>query len=181
MPRLSLLPGLALAAVLMLAGGACTSLPPSRPAPPVGAPPASAPAAPALSSRNNLAETLAVEQQWLLSFFKGTPVRIALLGNGSLAVEVPREFSFAPGSSRIKPPLAAVLDKVAESLRRRPAATLLLLAAPQDEPAQADLGLQRAAQVQKHLRDRGVAPSRLVKPATQGVAAVQLRIGQAQN
>lgn len=173
MPRLPSLPGRALLAVLALS--ACTSLPPAQP----GTPPAT-PAAPATTDpRSSLAEALAVEQQWLLSFFRDTPVRVVLQADGKLAVDVPLEFSFDAGSSRVKPPLAAVLDKLAESLRRRPAAYVSLLAAPADKAGASALAMQRAAQVHRRLLDRGVPASRLGPASASSAAGVALRVGPA--
>lgn len=206
----ALLPSLVLALVLVLAG--CASVAPPRPgapappprpgapaAPPPGteAPPAAkptpadappgappgAPATPTPSARTAGAELLAIEQRWLQEWFRGTPVRIAQRSDGSLAVDVPREFCFDVGRSQVKPALGAVLDKVAESLRRRPGTRLTLLSAPGDpagsgsSAATATLALQRAAGVQRHLRDRGIALARLGEPVADGNASVQLRIG----
>ncbi|MBA4178237.1 MAG: hypothetical protein C0505_17025 [Leptothrix sp. (in: Bacteria)] len=189
---------------LLMAGCATVAPPPVSPTAPPARPPAPAtaqptpapaaeapasPAAPVPSPRTVAAEGLAIEQRWLQDWFRGTPVRIALRGDGVLAVEVPREFCFDSGRSQIKPALAAVLDKVAESLRRRPTTRLTLLAAPADpagpstspaaNPASATLAQQRAAGVQRHLRDRGIALARLGEPTADGAAAVQLRIGAA--
>jgi hypothetical protein len=69
-----------------------------------------------------------------------------------------------------------VLDKVAESLRRRPMSRLVLLAAPDDRAATAALALQRAAQLHRAFVDRGVAAARLAAPTATSATAVQLRI-----
>lgn len=186
----ALLSGLA----LVLAG--CASVTPPRPGvpatppavtapPPVVKPPAAeappgAPDTTAPNARTAGAELLAIEQRWLQDWFRGTPVRIAQRSDGTLAVDVPREFCFDTGRSQVKPALGAVLDKVAESLRRRPGARLTLLSAPGDpsgSAATATLALQRAAGVQRHLRDRGIALARLGEPVADGSASVQLRIG----
>ena len=177
--HLSNAPTLALLLVIVLSLVGCASVvPPQATAPPAAptAPPTSPPTAP---ERTALAAALAVEQQWLSSWFKGTPVRVTQRNDGTLVVDVPREFCFDPGRSNVKPPLAAVLDKVAESLRRRPSAHLELLAAPVDQTGGAALALQRAGQVRRHLRDRGVPAGRLGEPTATSAAAVQLRIGSA--
>jgi len=157
-----LIPGLAL--VLAVCG--CSSVaPPSAPVPATPADQrAAAPAA------------LAVERRWLQSWFEGTPVRIAQGADGAISVEVPREFSFDPGQSRVKPPLVAVLDKVADSLRRRPQARLTQLAAPDDAASAGPLGLQRAAQIRQHLLARGVPAVQLGKPSATSAPLVQLRL-----
>ncbi len=184
------------ALALLLA--ACASSPPAPPQRPGAAPPpvaapvsgsSQAPAGPAPApapvpapgsgeQRTALAAELTVEQQWLDSYFRGTPVQIRQQGDGALWVDVPREFCFDAGRSNVKPPLAAVLDKVAESLRRRSGAVITLLSAPDDKPGSATpLALQRATQVHKHLRDRGVPAERLGEPkAAAAGTMVQLRI-----
>ncbi len=143
----------------------------------VAPPKASAP--PPAQQQTALAAALSIEQRWLNSWFRGTPVLIAQRDDGSLVIEVPREFCFDPGRSSVKPALAAVLDKVAESLRRRPMAHLTALAAPGDRTGNTPLALQRAVQVHGYLRRRGVPAVRLVEPMAASAAAVQLRIGAA--
>lgn len=164
MPRGLWLP----AAVLVLHG--CASTPAQRPAvapEPVGAARSAAPAG---------SSALAVEKQWLQSWFSGTPVLIVQHGDGAVTVDVPREFSFDAGRSGVKPPLAAVLDKVAQSLLRTPQARLPIVAAPADAGGAPALALQRATQVRTHLLSRGVAAARLGSPTVTASAAVQLRI-----
>ncbi len=148
-----------------LAVCACSSVPPPVPAGPVTA-----------DERTAVASALTVERQWLGSWFKGTPVAIAQRNDGAVTIDVPREFCFDRGQSTLKPALAAVLDKLAESLRRVPRAGLPLLAAPDDVKGITPLALQRAARIQDHLRSRGVPAVRLGKPAATTVAAVQLRM-----
>lgn len=158
----------------VLAGCSSLSQPPT--APPPGSPPASAPG-PAPQQRAGLVEALAIEQRWLQSWFRGTPVVISRPADDLLSVEVPREFCFDAGRSAVKPALAAVLDKVAESLRRRPAAHLVLVAAPPDRDGGETLAMQRAERVHRYLRDRGVRTSSMNRPTATSTAAVQLRIG----
>jgi len=119
---------------------------------------------------------LDVERQWLQSWFKDTPVRIAQRGESAVTVEVPLEFCFDAGRSAIKPALAAVLDKVAESMRRVPAMRLPLVAASDGAAGTSPLATQRAAQVHKHLLNRGVMAARLGAPSSTAAAAVQLRL-----
>jgi outer membrane protein OmpA-like peptidoglycan-associated protein len=162
-------PALVSAFVLLAALAACTSVAPPAPAP------APKPATP--DQRAALPAQLAVERQWLSAWFKGTPVRIGQRDDGALTIEVPREFCFEPGRSTVKPALAAVLDKTAESLRRLPQTGVVLIAAPGDASGNAaPLAVQRATQVREHLRARGVNAERLGKPAVASTAAVELRI-----
>jgi outer membrane protein OmpA-like peptidoglycan-associated protein len=161
-------------AVLALAG--CAGVAP----PPPSAPPASAPATPA-NQRAAAPAALGVETQWLQSWFKGTPVLIEQNGNGAITVEVPLDFCFKPGRASVQPALNAVLDKVAESLRRVPASALVLVAAPGDGGSGRDvtLALERAAAMRERLRSRGVPSSRLAQPSAAAAGAVQLRIDAA--
>lgn len=157
-----------LALLLWLHG--CGS-PPRSPAQPAaagtGPTTAPVPAAPAGSS-------LGVESQWLKSWFEGTPVVIQHSAS-ALSIDVPREFSFDTGQSKVKPPLAAVLEKVSQSLRRLPA-TRVEVAAPADGTTTSPLAQQRANQVRSQLQARGVPASQLGKAAPTTAAAVQLRI-----
>lgn len=163
---------LPLLVVLALCG--CASGPP--PAPSAQAPAAAAPPPTPAQQRTAAASTLAVERQWLASWFKGTPVVVAQRQDGAVIVDVPREFCFEAGRDAVKPALAAVLDKVAQSLRRTAIAELHLIAAPGDASGDAALGLQRASRIHDYLRSRGVSAARLAKPSATSGAAVQLRM-----
>jgi outer membrane protein OmpA-like peptidoglycan-associated protein len=160
--------GMSLAWLLALPG--CGT----APAKPAAAAPA-VPAAPTAPSRASGA--LTVERQWLQSWFAGTPVRIQARGDDAFSIEVPREFCFDTGRSDVKPPLAAVLDKLAQSLQRKPAARVELLAAPGDAEGASALALQRAGNVRKHLVARGASPEQLGPPSATPLAVVQLRVG----
>jgi outer membrane protein OmpA-like peptidoglycan-associated protein len=120
---------------------------------------------------------LAAERQWLQAWFDGTPVRIEPRDTQAFSIEVPREFSFDAGRSEVKPALGAVLDKLAQSLQRKPLARVELLAAPGDAAGSAPLALQRAANVRKHLLARGVRLQQLGPPTAATAAAVQLHVG----
>ncbi len=147
----------------------------TKPAPPPTAPaPTTTPAAPAARP----AASLATERDWLQSWFGGTPVVIAQQADGAVTIDVPREFCFDPGRSQVKPPLAAVLDKLAQSLRRS-GATLQGLAAPGDSAEASRLALQRATQLRTQLLSRGVPADRLGTPTATTAAAVQLRMALA--
>lgn len=139
-------------------------------------PPAASPRPEPTDTPPAAATPLAIERRWLQQWFEGTPVRIAQDADGSLAVEVPREFCFDAGRSTVKPALAAVLDKVAESLRRVSQAKLVLIAAPPDADAAAPLALQRAAAMRRHLMTRGVLPSRIAAATASDTTAVRLRM-----
>ena len=159
--------------VLALIG--CSTPKPSAPAPPA-ATPAETPAATPAEKQAARSALLAIERPWLTVFFKGTPVVIALRAQDALRVEVPLSFSFDAGRAQVKPPLAAVLDKVSESLRRVPLARVELLAAPGDVGGSPALAQQRAEQVRAYLLARGVPASQLGQPTSTTTAAVQLRL-----
>ncbi len=184
LPRVLCWPAGGLAPSLLLCGvmalGGCAGVAPQRSGAPPAQTPAPTPAPSGASARTQAAEVLAIEQQWLQDWFRGTPVRITLRSDGILTIDVPREFCFEAGRSRILPALSAVLDKVAQSLNRRPTTRLTGLAGAADPAGVAGpaaLGLQRATAMQRHLRDRGIAPARLAEPLAEGSTGVQLRIG----
>ena len=159
--------------LLALVAG-CTSTPSSTTSAPAAAPtPAPAPTA---DQRAATPAHLAAERQWLSSWFKGTPVKIRQLDDNAIAIDVPREFCFDQGASKVKPALGAVLVKMTQSLQRVPIAQVTLIAAPADAQANNDLALKRAAQVQQHLRNAGVRADRLGKPSVASAPAVQLRM-----
>jgi outer membrane protein OmpA-like peptidoglycan-associated protein len=119
----------------------------------------SAPAAPSTRPEPPVSP-LVVEKRWLDEWFHGTPVVIALHGDSALHVEVPLAHSFAAGSSTIKPALAAVLDRVATSLRRQ-AGTRVSIAAAADVGGAAAQASNRTQQVRDHLVARGVPGARI--------------------
>ena len=161
--------------VVLLVVAGCTSTPPSST---TSAPaPASTPApAPTPDQRAAAPAKLAAERQWLSSWFKGTPVKIRQVDENAIAIDVPREFCFDQGGSKVKPALGAVLDKMTQSLQRVPIAQVTLIAAPGDAKGSDELALKRAAQVQQHLRNAGVRADRLGKPSVASAPAVQLRM-----
>jgi len=158
--------------LLLVALAACTSTP--EPAPQQQGPTAAP--APTPDQRAAVPANIAVERQWLSSWFKGTPVRIRQLDDSAIVIDVPLEFCFEPGKSTVKPALGAVLDKMTQSLQRMPLANVTLIAAPGDAQASADLALKRAAQVHERLRAAGVRAERLGKPSIASAPAVQLRM-----
>lgn len=119
---------------------------------------------------------LLTEQRWLAEWFRGTPVVIVLTDAQTLGVDVPLANSFSAGSSDVRPALAAVLDRVATSLRRQPAMRVAI-AAPADASGNARLASGRAQKVREHLASRGVAATRLTGSGTTAAGGpVQLRI-----
>jgi len=165
---------LCLAGMVLLHG--CASRQPGGTAAPPPSPPGrdTAPVTPAASPGPQHA--LDGERKWLQQLFEGTPVVVAQRDDGAVSVEVPLTYCFDSGRSTVKPPLGAVLDRVARSLLRQPKARLPLLAAPADANGDPALAKQRAQQMRAHLRQRGVPEARLGAPVASATAAVQLRL-----
>ncbi len=157
------------AILLLLQGCASTSRSETQP----GATGTTTQPAPATPPR---ASALDIERQWLQSWFDGTPVRIAQQGADAVSIDVPLEFSFEAGRSKVEAPLAAVLDKLSESLRRRPKLQLQRIAAPGDASTHSPLAEQRAHQVRRQLLSKGVPAWQLGPPTVSTDKAVQLRI-----
>lgn len=120
--------------------------------------PAPAPAAPKVSP-------LASEQRWLAQWFEGTPVGIQAEADGSLQLTVPTVHSFDQKSTTPKPALKAVLDKVGQSLKRKPT-TRLAIAAP------GQTGTARAQAARQHVVARGVAKHRVTAAPTDADSVV---------
>jgi outer membrane protein OmpA-like peptidoglycan-associated protein len=113
--------------------------------------------------------SLASEQRRLADLFRGTPVVFEMQPDGSLRVDVPLKYSFDDGQTVVKPPLAAVLDRVARSQRAQK--TKLRVAAPTDaRSANPQLARERAASTRDYLVAHGVKASRFagIAPASNG-------------
>ncbi len=106
-------------------------------------------------------------------------MRITQRSEAAFTIDVPRDYCFDAGRSTVKPPLAAVLDKLAQSLQRKPAARVELLAAPGDSAAASPLAQQRADSVRRYLIARSVSSAQLGPPTSTSMPAVQLRVGLA--
>jgi outer membrane protein OmpA-like peptidoglycan-associated protein len=173
-----------LAAVALLIGACSTTgpgpyggpiEPPAVPGAPAGTPPATTPGSPATPA----ATPLVTEQRYFEEWFRGTPVVIAALPQATqptLQLDVPLAHSFEAGKADIKPALAAVLERVAESLRRQVGARVSV-AAPADPGGQAGLAQQRAERVREHLVSRRIAAPRIaLAGAARAGAPLQLRM-----
>jgi outer membrane protein OmpA-like peptidoglycan-associated protein len=138
---------------------ACGSKPPTRPGAPSAPGTPTAPSAPGAPVPEPPRPTLAAEQQRLSALFDGTPVVFTMQNDGSLRVEVPLRYCFDPGSSTVKPPLAAVLDRIATSQRR--GGSRLLVVAPGDKRGKGiTLGTDRAGSARDYLVGHGIAATR---------------------
>jgi outer membrane protein OmpA-like peptidoglycan-associated protein len=168
--------GLTLAIVISATG--CSSVaPPASSAGSANAPGSAVPAPAAPSDQHAPAPaSLAVERQWLQTWFKGTPVVIAQTSVNTLNIDVPREFCFDATQTKVKPPLVAVLDKLSESLVRVPSARVAVLAVPEDKGNAKSLAQERGDQIRMRLVSRGVPAARIGASTTATTSGVQLRI-----
>lgn len=107
--------GLALAA--LLAGCATPVTTPTGPTTPAAGPAAEPP-----RPGQPPPTVLAGEVRWMRALFDGTPVGVAGEPDGAMRVTVPLDFAFDAQSSAPKPPLRAVMDKLAATMARQPSA-----------------------------------------------------------
>ena len=173
---------LAIALALALALGACATAPggasPTAPVePPLVSPGGVPPAAGTKPGQAAPPATpLATEQRWMEDWFRGTPVVIAVQNNSVLQVDVPLANSFDAGKSDIKPALAAVLERVSESLRRQVGARITV-STPGDPGGAATLAQARATKVREHLVARRIAMPRIsIAEGARAGGPVQLRL-----
>lgn len=177
----------AIALALSLVMGACATAPggphggvsstgPVEP-PLVSAPGGVPPAAGTKPGQATVPATpLATEQRWFEEWFRGTPVVIAVQNNAVLQVDVPLANSFDAGRADIKPALAAVLERVSESLRRQVGARITV-STPGDPGGAATLAQARAAKVREHLVARRIAMPRIsIAEGARTGGPVQLRL-----
>ncbi len=147
------------------------------------APAAPAPAAPAVGHAASATPvlprpTLAAEHKRLSELFKGTPVVFSMQVDGSLKVEVPLSFCFDRGAFVVKPPLAAVLDRLARS--QRGDTTKLRVSAAGDSAASGpNLARDRAASTRDYMVARGVAAARVVLASSAPGQGVEIVVSEA--
>lgn len=94
----------------------------------------------------------------------GTPVKVSRTSDNQLELNIPNDISFDTNSAAIKPPLRAVLDPFANSLRDDPSARLRIIGHTDSTGTDAinnPLSLERAQSVRDYLVARGVAPQRV--------------------
>jgi hypothetical protein len=105
-----------------------------------------------------------VEKRWFEEWFGNTPVVISQPSETMLQLSVPMVHSFDPGRIVPRPALAAVLDRVAESLRRQANARLSVVAAP-DPGSSTSQGINRGHRIVEHIVSRRVMPDRINPPS----------------
>ena len=182
---------LVITAVLIAALAACGTPPASTPAAPVTAPapvspgPAATPAPAPVPVPAPARQTLASEQRRLTELFRGTPVAFAMQADGALRVTVPLQFCFDRAATVVKPPLAAVLDRIAKSQRDR--STRLRVAAAPDPGKGAGAGAggsaealalarRRADTARDYLEAQGIKANRLTTMSLAQVAGAGVEI-----
>ncbi len=112
--------------------------------------------------------TLAQERQRLADLFDGTPVVLAIDRDGSLRAEVPLRFCFEPARAVVKPPLAALLDRLAGSPATK--GGTWSVAAPGDPTSKGTkLANERAASVRDYLVGHGADALRVSVSAAPSV------------
>lgn len=110
---------------------------------------------------------LAAEVQWMKQLFEGTPVGVVAEADGAMRVDVPLTYSFDDKSNAPKPPLRAVMDKVAASLSRQ-ASAKVHVATPGP--------VARGAAMRGYLVTRGVIGLRVVVLPRPSGDAVMMRV-----
>ena len=112
--------------------------------------------------------TLEQERERLAGLFDGTPVVLAIDRDGSLRAEVPLRFCFEPARAVVKPPLAALLDRLAGSPATR--GGVWSVAAPGDPASKGStLANERAASVRDYLVGHGADALRVTVSSTAAV------------
>lgn len=118
---------------------------------------------PGRSGPSGSAPASLAQQRWQLEQdLAGTPVEV-VAADGGYRVTVPLRYSFDRQRSAVKPPLAAVLDRVARVVRQGEGLRLRV-AAPADGRGADMLALDRAAGVRDYLVARGVPRARFDEP-----------------
>lgn len=161
MPRMN--SRLIYALLALLAGCATPTV-----APPTGTPSVDTTPAPEPPRPGQPAPTaLAAEVRWMQALFHGTPVQIAAEPDGALRVDVPMVHAFDEQSATPKPPLRAVMDKVATTMGRQ-ASSKVHIATP--GPA------ARSAAMRDYMATRGVIALRVAVAAPPAGEWVTLRV-----
>ena len=94
-----------------------------------------------------------------------------MLADGTLRVTVPLRYCFDRGAVVVKPPLAAVLDRIAKSQRDEPT-RLRVAAAPDPGKGAEALARSRAESTRDYLAVHGIKANRLTLASlTQGAGA----------
>ena len=105
--------------------------------------------------------SLASEQRRLGDLFADTPVSVQRTPAGRLRLQVPLRYSFDTGRAAVKPPLGALLDRLATSLRLQAGFSVHINASGDARNAGAtQLARERAAATRDYLILKGAPPAR---------------------
>lgn len=94
----------------------------------------------------------------------GTGISVSQTADNQLKLEVPSDVSFDTGSADIKPNLAPVLNRFAQTLNANPVTTVRVIGHTDSRGSDAinnPLSINRAASVRDYLSARGVQASRI--------------------
>ena len=160
---------LIVSATVLAALAACTS------APPPAAPPPQQPTVNAATQAAATKAHLASEKARLAALFRGTPVVFSLQPDGSMRVDVPLQYSFDAGRAAVKPPLAAVLDRIVTGQRNE--LTRVAVSAPGDAAAPSPaLGNERSASLRDYCIAHGFPADRVSVAPNRAEASVRILV-----
>ncbi|MEF9995792.1 MAG: OmpA family protein [Burkholderiaceae bacterium] len=118
---------------------------------------------------------------------RGTGIEVTQTADNQLKLEVPSDVSFDVGRADIKPNLAPVLDRFAQTLRDNPSSTVRVIGHTDSTGSDAinnPLSVNRAASVRNYLEARGVNSGRITidgRGSRDPIADNNTASGRAQN
>ncbi len=104
------------------------------------------------------------QKQAMQQATQGTGVQVTQTADNQLKLNVPSDVSFDTNSAQIKPNLAPVLDRFAQTLNANPGTTVRIIGHTDNTGTDAindPLSVNRAASVRQYLAARGVDPARI--------------------
>jgi len=104
------------------------------------------------------------QKQAMQQATQGTGVEVTQTADNQLKLNVPSDVSFDTNSAQIKPNLAPVLDRFAQTLNANPGSTVRIIGHTDNTGTDAindPLSVNRAASVRQYLAARGVDPARI--------------------
>ena len=104
------------------------------------------------------------QKQAMQQATQGTGVQVTQTADNQLKLNVPSDVSFDTNSAQIKPNLAPVLDRFAQTLNANPGSTVRIIGHTDNTGTDSindPLSVNRAASVRQYLAARGVDPARI--------------------
>ncbi|MDT3677869.1 MAG: OmpA family protein [Burkholderiaceae bacterium] len=104
------------------------------------------------------------QKQAMQQATQGTGVQVTQTADNQLKLNVPSDVSFDTNSAQIKPNLAPVLDRFAQTLNANPGSTVRIIGHTDNtgnDSINDPLSVNRAASVRQYLAARGVDPARI--------------------